>query len=114
AGAPACDYAANNEKLLRELAGVPAEGRRAAFRCVICLCGPGGEAPRFFEGRLDGVIAERPSGTNGFGYDPLFRLPEHGRTLAELSSEEKNRISHRARALAALLRHLKSPEASIR
>ncbi|MBI5242881.1 MAG: RdgB/HAM1 family non-canonical purine NTP pyrophosphatase [Elusimicrobia bacterium] len=102
---PGCDYAANNAKLLRELEGVPPEGRKAAFRCIIAFAD--GEDVLLFEGRLDGVIAERPSGTNGFGYDPVFFIPERGRTLAELAPDEKNRISHRGRALAAAARHLR-------
>jgi XTP/dITP diphosphohydrolase len=111
---PGCDYAANNEKLLRDLAGVPRESRKAAFRCAICLCGPSGKDARHFEGRLDGVISEQPAGTNGFGYDPIFFLPEQGATLAELPTGEKNRISHRAKALEALVRHLRFLEAAPR
>ena len=116
---PGRDYAANNEKLLRELEGIPRPGRKAAFRCVVALALPLGDkaqAPSrridgidvlLFQGRLDGEIAQRPAGTNGFGYDPLFSLPEYGRTLAELSPQEKNRISHRAHALEAALGHLR-------
>ena len=98
AGLPAVDYAANNQKLLRELDGIT--NRRARFRTVLALASPDG---RVFtvEGRCDGVIAEAPRGRGGFGYDPLF-IPD-GETLAfaEMPAEQKNRISHRARALAA-------------
>ena len=94
-------YRANNERLLRELAGVPAAQRQAHFQTDICFLVPG-HSPAFFEGRVDGVILETPRGTNGFGYDPLFEVSGLGRTLAELTREEKNRISHRARAFSKL------------
>lgn len=96
-----CDFAANNRKLLAALAGVPPERRGATFRCVIALCSPQGKTT-LREGRLEGRIAEGPSGAGGFGYDPVFFVPSLGRTLAELSEEEKNRVSHRGRALAAM------------
>jgi XTP/dITP diphosphohydrolase len=99
-------YAATDEerraRLLRELAGVPPERRGAHFFCAAALCGPDGEIFRA-EGRVDGSIATGPRGTNGFGYDPLFLPAETpGRTLAELPSPEKNRLSHRGRALDGL------------
>jgi XTP/dITP diphosphohydrolase len=99
-------YAATDEerraRLLRELAGVPPERRGAHFFCAAALCGPDGEIFRA-EGRVDGSIATAPRGTNGFGYDPLFLPAETpGRTLAELPSPEKNRLSHRGRALDGL------------
>lgn len=96
----------NNRKLLAELAGVPAPRRGARFRCVLALAGPGGELI-LEEGAVSGRIAEAPRGAQGFGYDPLFLLPELGRTMAELSSVEKNRISHRGLALARMLPHLR-------
>jgi len=99
---PGCVYADNVAKALRELKGVPAALRTARFRCVVALCRhPGGE-PLLAEGRVEGRIAESPSGEGGFGYDPIFWLPERGCSLAALAEEEKNRISHRYRALAAL------------
>ena len=103
---PACSYADNCAKLLRELDGVPAPRRGAAFRTVMALSDPSGRTERV-EGRLDGSIAERPRGTGGFGYDPLFALPD-GRTLAELGPDEKNALSHRGRALRAILPRLQA------
>ncbi|TES83733.1 MAG: XTP/dITP diphosphatase [Dehalococcoidia bacterium] len=83
--------------LLTKLEGVPQERRTARFRCVIAIATPQGEV-EFCSGECDGVIAFAPSGEGGFGYDPIFYLPEMGKTMAELSSETKNRISHRGRA----------------
>jgi XTP/dITP diphosphohydrolase len=100
AGDQASD-ADNNGKLLQLLAGIPAAERGALFRCVIALVAPG-EAEMWVEGQCRGVILEEARGKNGFGYDPLFFIPELGRTLAELPFAVKNRISHRGRALAAL------------
>ncbi len=95
------DDAANNLKLLGELSTVPMGLRTAFFRCVIAFCTPEGlEAT--FEGELRGIILEQPSGSGGFGYDPLFMVPEYGKTLAELPLEIKNRISHRGKATEAL------------
>lgn len=89
--------------LLRALAqaGVSEENRAARFRCVIVLAAPDG---RFWsaEGECAGRIIDTPRGSGGFGYDPVFFLSSHGRTMAELSPEEKNRISHRARAVQAV------------
>jgi len=99
-------YAATDEarrsRLLGALAGVPPERRGAHFFCAAALCAPDGRIFRA-EGRVYGSIAIAPRGTNGFGYDPLF-LPDEtpGRTLAELPSPEKNRLSHRGRALEGL------------
>jgi XTP/dITP diphosphohydrolase len=83
--------------LLQHLDGVAPEKRGARFRCVIAIATPDG---RTFtcEGVCPGLIGTEPSGTGGFGYDPVFVLPELGRTMAELSSPEKNRLSHRGRA----------------
>ena len=100
AGATATD-AENNALLLRELAGVPIEFRGAAFRCFIALCLPDG-ACETFDDELRGIILESPRGTEGFGYDPLFLVPEYGKTLAELPLATKNRISHRGKALLRL------------
>jgi len=93
------DDRANNEKLLRLLAGVPPEKRTARFRCVVAVAAPGGEVYTA-EGTCAGVIAAEPRGNRGFGYDPLFFVPQLGKTFAELDPEVKNTISHRARALA--------------
>ena len=91
-----CSYSANNEKLLRELADK--EDRSARFRTVIALSDPEGNV-KTVAGECPGVIIEELRGTNGFGYDPLFVPDGYSETFAELSSEVKNRISHRARAL---------------
>ncbi|MDE2489878.1 MAG: tetratricopeptide repeat protein, partial [Elusimicrobia bacterium] len=103
---PGCSYADNCAKLLRELGGAPPARRGARFRTVLALGAPSGEVESV-EGRLDGAIAESPRGGGGFGYDPLFLLPD-GRALAELSADEKNAVSHRGRALRAILPRLKS------
>ena len=91
--------AANRAKMLRELADVSAERRAARFRCVIALAFPYTTNLRLGEGVVEGSIAMDERGDLGFGYDPLFALPD-GRRMAELDVAEKNRISHRARALA--------------
>jgi len=91
--------AENNRKLLEALTGVPPAQREAAFRCVLVLCRPDGRH-HSFEGRWAGRITEEPAGRDGFGYDPVFYLPERGVTVAQLPPEIKNRISHRAEAFA--------------
>ncbi len=88
--------------LLKHLDGVPWEQRTARFRCVLAIVTPEGEF-HTTEGVCEGVIATAPAGEGGFGYDPVFYLPEMGCTMAELSAEMKNRISHRARAVQAAL-----------
>lgn len=96
AGEPV-NYAANNEKLLRALAGKT--NRRARFRTVLALVRPGGEAVTV-EGSCEGTIIEAPRGQGGFGYDPLFIADGETCTFAEMPADKKNKISHRARALA--------------
>jgi XTP/dITP diphosphohydrolase len=86
----------NNDKLLAEMRGVPPRRRRAQFRATLALVGPGSEVST--EGVCTGRLAEAPRGSNGFGYDPIFVPDGFTRTYAELTQEEKNRISHRARA----------------
>lgn len=103
---PACDPQANNEKLLRELAGVPTRERGARFVCVAALVTPDGRE-WLARGEVEGQIAESPRGTGGFGYDPLFVPAGHGRTFAEMAREEKNEISHRTRAFRLIKEHLK-------
>jgi XTP/dITP diphosphohydrolase len=83
--------------LLERLKGVPPERRSARFRCLIAVARPEGEVS-FFEGQCEGRIAEEPRGEGGFGYDPVFLLPERGLSIAELPPEEKNAVSHRGRA----------------
>lgn len=98
----------NIEKLLRELRNVAPEGRTARYRCVIAYVrGPDDPAPILAQGRWEGRIAAAPRGAGGFGYDPIF-LPRNagGRTAAELAREEKDAMSHRAQALAALRERL--------
>lgn len=96
------DFAANNAKLLRELEGK--EDRSARFRTVISLIRNGVEEQ--VEGIVEGTIATSLSGSEGFGYDPLFIPEGHNSTFAEMSAEEKNAISHRGRAVAALVKIL--------
>jgi XTP/dITP diphosphohydrolase len=95
------DDGANNRKLLEALAGVPATARTARFRCVLVYLEPDG-GRLVAEGACEGRILEAPRGAGGFGYDPLFEVAGQGRSMAELSLEEKNRISHRAQALGQL------------
>ncbi|MBW1892272.1 MAG: XTP/dITP diphosphatase [Deltaproteobacteria bacterium] len=87
------------EKLLKEMDGE--NNRKASFECVISIAVPTGPALTY-EARCDGLIAEKPSGQNGFGYDPVFYYPELDKTFAEISMEEKSRVSHRGRALREL------------
>ena len=105
AGAGA-DDGARVRLLLRNLRETPAGGRQARFRCAIAVASPNGPV-RTFAGVCEGTIADAPRGRNGFGYDPVFLLPEMGKTMAELSDEEKDAVSHRgmaARRAAAALR----------
>jgi XTP/dITP diphosphohydrolase len=83
--------------LLAKLNGVPWERRTARFKCVIAIASPGGRTELCY-GECQGMIAFESKGENGFGYDPIFYLPEIGKTMAELPLEMKNQISHRARA----------------
>lgn len=93
---------ANNRYLREKLRGVPEEGRTARYRCAIAAFD--GSRCRIWTGSVEGRIAREPRGTGGFGYDPLFVVPEHGKTFAELPAEVKNSMSHRARALAEVRR----------
>lgn len=83
--------------LLRNLADAPSEERTARFRCVIAVAAPG-QRTRLYDGAREGLIVDEPRGDNGFGYDPVFLLPGEGMTMAELPSERKNAVSHRAAA----------------
>ena len=103
-----CDDA-NNARLLRELEGVPPERRTARFVCAMCLADPRGNVVAETAGTVEGVIGHAPRGDNGFGYDPLFELPELGCTSAQLPPEKKNALSHRgdaARKMAARIRNM--------
>ena len=102
----------NNQKLLRELSGVPDDRRAARFRCMIVLVDGEGRELLVAEGACEGRIVASLRGTHGFGYDPLFIADGYEQTMAELSPEEKNEISHRAKAAAKLvagLRELQQP-----
>ncbi len=88
-------------KILSEMAAIPEEKRGAAFICVLALVSSDGDL-EILEGQLRGRIAFAPRGTNGFGYDPIFLLPDLGKTVAEIALELKNQISHRAEALRKL------------
>jgi XTP/dITP diphosphohydrolase len=115
--------AANNDKLLRELAGLGQPPIRAVARedglalrllsaarfvSALVVCEPQVGERVAAEGQVAGFVADRPLGAGGFGYDPLFYLPEYGRSMAELSMAEKNAISHRGRALRLLLERLQT------
>ncbi len=98
---------ANNRKLLSLLGGIPEEKRTARFVCQMVLYLPEGKWIQA-EGFCPGIIAPGPRGEHGFGYDPVFYLPEFGKTMAEIPLEEKNRISHRAQALREIRSHLEA------
>ena len=93
------------EVLLERLRGVPPARRTARFRCVIALAGPA-RGEQVVEGVVEGVIAAAPRGRGGFGYDPVFFYPPLGRTFGEISDEDKQRVTHRGKALAAARRLL--------
>lgn len=103
----------NRQKLLKEMDGIPEGKRGAAFVCVLVLASPGGEEI-VAEGRVEGRIARLPKGEGGFGYDPLFLVPELGKTTAELTLEEKNKISHRGLALDTLRKKMNGHSFSVR
>ncbi|HEV2213108.1 MAG TPA: RdgB/HAM1 family non-canonical purine NTP pyrophosphatase [Gammaproteobacteria bacterium] len=108
AGAKASD-ADNLDKLLEALRDITGENRRARFRCVLVhLRHPRDPAPLVCEGVWEGRILEAPRGTHGFGYDPVFLVPERNCSAAELPPAEKNRLSHRGQALAKLAAQLRS------
>ncbi|MCM8766594.1 MAG: RdgB/HAM1 family non-canonical purine NTP pyrophosphatase [Candidatus Omnitrophica bacterium] len=95
----------NIEKLLKMMEKFKRkEDRKGKFITIACLLGKGEK--RFFKGEIEGIITFQPRGTNGFGYDPVFEIPEIGKTFAELSLEEKNKISHRTKAFLKLKDYL--------
>jgi XTP/dITP diphosphohydrolase len=104
---PEADEEANNQKLLRELDGIPPPERTAHYACVIALA-QRGEILTVVEGRAVGLIQDEPEGTGGFGYDPYFYYPPLKRTFAQLSMEEKFEVSHRGEAFRKLLDYLES------
>lgn len=95
------DYEENNKKLLAELRCVPDSERGATFVSVVVCCFPDGRPPIVARGECRGVILHDCRGERGFGYDPLFCLPEYGKTFSELTDSEKNAVSHRGRAMRA-------------
>jgi XTP/dITP diphosphohydrolase len=100
---PAADDAANNAKLMAELGRRPLAVRTARYRCALAFVrGPADPAPLTAAAAWEGLLLDAPRGAAGFGYDPYFWLPDLGRTAAELDITEKNRLSHRGRALLAL------------
>jgi XTP/dITP diphosphohydrolase len=105
------DDAANNAKLMQALAGIPHEGRRARYRCALAFVESAADAaPLIAEADWQGFILDAPRGAGGFGYDPYFWLPELNRTAAELPPAEKNRLSHRGKAMRALRARLAARE----
>lgn len=99
-------YSVKSANLIDRLAGVPDEERTARFVCVIAAAMPDGEIVTT-QGVIEGRIGYEEKGNNGFGYDPIFYVPEYGRTTAQLTEEEKNRISHRGKALEAMKEELR-------
>lgn len=95
----------NNRRLLNVMNGIPSEQRSGAFVCVLAYVTPQGEE-QLFTGRIDGTILDAPQGSGGFGYDPLFLVEAFGRTMAELTLDEKNRISHRGQAVMGFKAYL--------
>ncbi len=102
-------YSVKNAELLRRMEGVPDEERTARFVCAICLVRPDGSSETVCA-TMEGIVAHESAGSNGFGYDPIFFLPDRGCTSAQLSPEEKNLISHRGKALR-LMRDILAKEA---
>lgn len=100
------DDEANNQKLIHDLAPYTGEARKGRYVCVVALVWPNGKELTA-KGECEGIIRDFYKGNGGFGYDPLFYLPSYGKTMAELPMEEKNKISHRGRALRNLLQKLK-------
>lgn len=101
------DDQANIVKVLGELKGIEKEQRTARFRCALAVSIPG-EETKTVEGHVEGYIAEEPRGEYGFGYDPIFIVKDKDKTMAELTSDEKNKISHRADALKKLSKLLEA------
>lgn len=99
----------NNQLLLEKLQGIPAEERTARFRCVLAFLRHANDpTPLICQGSWEGLILEQLSGNNGFGYDPLFLIPELEKTSAQLAPEEKNKISHRGQAVALMKENIKA------
>jgi XTP/dITP diphosphohydrolase len=101
---------ANNAKLLSALAEVPPAARQARYRCALVFVAAAGAPPLAAEAAWEGLVVDEPRGNGGFGYDPYFWLPELGKTAAELAPDEKNRWSHRGKAMRALRDILAGPQ----
>ncbi|MBN2202291.1 RdgB/HAM1 family non-canonical purine NTP pyrophosphatase [bacterium] len=101
---PGATYADNTAKLLRAMEAVQEKNRRARFRCVVAL--KAGKREEWVEGNLEGVILREARGDGGFGYDPVFFIPQAGKTLAEMTLEEKNAVSHRGAAFRRMAERL--------
>lgn len=99
-------YSVKNANLIQRLEGVPDEKRTARFVCAIAAVFPNGETVTTY-GEIEGIIGYEEKGENGFGYDPIFYVPEYGKTTAQLSENEKNSISHRGKALRKMKEELK-------
>ena len=97
-------------KLLNELNGIPIEKRKAYFICVMILAAPDGKILNKTVGKIEGYIDTAPHGVKGFGYDPIFFIPKLNKTMAQLSEDEKNTISHRANALLPMLKFIQTIE----
>lgn len=107
-------YAENDQKrierVIQELKNYKPFEKTARFVCSMVLVNPDGEVLHACEGKCEGFIVNKPKGEHGFGYDPVFYLPELGLTMAELSMEEKNKVSHRSKALKCMIEWLKSSD----
>lgn len=103
-----CSYGDNNRKVIRLMKGLPRAKRRAVFRCVVALVTPDGKE-RLFQGRCPGWIVADGQGQEGFGYDPIFEPKGEGKTFAQLTLAQKNRISHRALAFQRAAAYLRKP-----
>ncbi len=105
-------YAPNQEakikKILEEMKDVSYENRKAHFACTMTLAAPDGTKLHVQTGRIDGIIDTKPSGEHGFGYDPIFFIPELNKTMAQMTLKEKNTLSHRARALKPMIDWIKT------
>ena len=108
------DDKANNRKVLEEMAGAADDHRSARFKCVLAVSFPDGREPILVEGNCEGRIAREESGTNGFGYDPLFIPDGFDQTMAQLEPNVKNEISHRANALRKLQASLTELEGELK
>jgi XTP/dITP diphosphohydrolase len=105
---PGADDAANNAKLLASLAGLAPERRRARYRCVLVYLPAASMEPLLAEGVWEGLILDEPRGSGGFGYDPYFWLPDLCQSAAELKPQDKNRLSHRGKAMRELRAQLEA------